>query len=167
MTVPDCKENTKWIISKNILKISEAQLSKLRDLKTNDYDVDFLRNNFRPVQKLNSRSVYLREEPKDVTEVVGEGEDETLNTEEEASIIEEETLVDGADDFNFLETLATSIISVLTFSLVYTFLTQPNPSRISKESHLLTQTSEVSRIQNYIDDNNFDIFKNIYTILKF
>ena len=60
MTVPDCTENTKWIISKTKLKISETQLDMFRNLKTNDYDVDYLRDNFRPIQALNGRVVYSR-----------------------------------------------------------------------------------------------------------
>ena len=43
MTVPSCTENTKWIINKGKLKISEYQLQKFRNLKTNDYDTDYLR----------------------------------------------------------------------------------------------------------------------------
>lgn len=60
LTVPDCTENTKWIISMDKLKISESQLDKLRALKTNDYDIDYLRDNFRPTQPLNGRNVFMR-----------------------------------------------------------------------------------------------------------
>ena len=60
LTVPDCTENTKWIISMEKLKISESQLDKLRALKTNDYDTDYLKDNFRPTQPLNGRSVFIR-----------------------------------------------------------------------------------------------------------
>ena len=42
------------------LKISESQLDKLRALKTNDYDIDYLRDNFRPTQPLNGRNVFIR-----------------------------------------------------------------------------------------------------------
>ena len=43
MTVPSCTENTKWIINKQKLPISEYQLNKFRNLKTNDFDTDYLR----------------------------------------------------------------------------------------------------------------------------
>ena len=43
MTVPSCTENTKWIINKQKLPISEYQLNMFRNLKTNDFDTDYLR----------------------------------------------------------------------------------------------------------------------------
>ena len=58
--MPDCTENAKWIINMNKLEISESQLEKLRTLKTNDYDTDYLKDNFRPTQPLNGRSVFIR-----------------------------------------------------------------------------------------------------------
>ena len=62
MTVPDCKENTKWILSDpaSLVEISEAQLKELRKLKTNDVDMDYLQDNARPVQPLGTRTVYKR-----------------------------------------------------------------------------------------------------------
>merc|ERR1712025_271646 len=63
MTVPGCNENTKWIISTNMLKVSAAQLTTLRGLQTNSANKDMLQDNFRPVQSLNSRSVFKRSKP--------------------------------------------------------------------------------------------------------
>ena len=62
MTVPDCKENTKWILADpaSLVEISEAQLKELRKLKTNDVDMDYLQDNARPVQPLGTRTVYKR-----------------------------------------------------------------------------------------------------------
>ena len=61
MTEPVCTENTKWIINKDMKKISEAQLTAMRTLKTNDAGhTDNLQDNFRPVQALNSRTVNQR-----------------------------------------------------------------------------------------------------------
>ena len=67
MTVPRCTENTKWIVSTNKLRVSEAQLEMLRTLKTNDHDVDYLRDNFRPLQQLNGRQISLRTSPPTTT----------------------------------------------------------------------------------------------------
>ena len=67
MTVPRCTENTKWIVSTNKLRVSEAQLEMLRTLKTNDHDVDYLRDNFRPLQQLNGRKISLRTSPPTTT----------------------------------------------------------------------------------------------------
>ena len=57
MTVPSCTENTKWIINKGKLKISEYQLQKFRNLKTNDYDTDYLR--YIKYKHLDINSAYL------------------------------------------------------------------------------------------------------------
>merc|ERR1712117_198952 len=66
MTEPDCKENTKWIINKDMAKVTEAYLTEIRKLETTSdggNTEDKLQDNFRPVQKLNSRTVNLRVSP--------------------------------------------------------------------------------------------------------
>ena len=60
MTEPNCLENTKWIINMNHMKISEAQLTEMRKLKTSDTNIDYLQDNNRPVQNLNTRMVNKR-----------------------------------------------------------------------------------------------------------
>ena len=60
MTEPNCLENTKWIINMNRMKISEAQLTEMRKLKTSDTNIDYLQDNNRPVQNLNTRVVNKR-----------------------------------------------------------------------------------------------------------
>ena len=98
LTVPHCQENTRWIISRNILQISETQLSQFRSLKTNDIDVDYLRDNFRPTQSLNSRKVYLRQH------------------QEQQQFLLDETAV---------TILSSSVIGIATFNIVYSYLTDP------------------------------------------
>lgn len=63
MTIPNCLENTKWIISQNMLEISTAQLNEFRTLKTDSTFTDSIHGNFRPTQALNSRTVYKRTAP--------------------------------------------------------------------------------------------------------
>jgi len=66
MTEPDCKENTKWIINKDMAKVTEAYLTTFRTMVTTSVSgntVDKLEDNFRPVQPLNSRTVNLRVAP--------------------------------------------------------------------------------------------------------
>ena len=62
MTEPDCKENTKWIINKDMADVTEAYLTTFRTMVTTSGSgtVDKLEDNFRPVQPLNSRTVNLR-----------------------------------------------------------------------------------------------------------
>ena len=60
MTVPNCLENTKWIVSQTMLEISTAQLDEFRTLTTDSTPNDYLYGNFRPTQDLNSRTVYMR-----------------------------------------------------------------------------------------------------------
>ena len=97
MTVPPCMENTRWIISRRILTISEEQLEMFRALKTNDVNVDYLRDNFRPTQNLNSRKVILRE-----------------------------SSVEVASEDDALTILISSVIGIVTFNIVHNFMSQPD-----------------------------------------
>jgi len=67
MTEPICKENTKWIINKDMADVTDAFLTEIRTLETTSLatgaTVDKLEDNFRPVQKLNGRTVNLRVAP--------------------------------------------------------------------------------------------------------
>ena len=65
MTEPICKENTKWIINKDMADVTDAFLTELRTMETTSLNdgtetLDKLEDNFRPVQKLNGRTVNLR-----------------------------------------------------------------------------------------------------------
>ena len=66
MTEPNCFENTKWIINKNMAEVTDTQLGEFRKLKTSDLSdvsggtIDDLADNFRPEQQLNGRNVYER-----------------------------------------------------------------------------------------------------------
>ena len=68
MTEPNCIENTKWIINKDMADVTEVQLTEFRKLKTSDLTgaggaTDFkddLADNYRPVQTIDAHKVYER-----------------------------------------------------------------------------------------------------------
>jgi len=55
LTTPTCDEVVNWIIFTKKIFISSAQMTKFREAK--DSNGDILQNNFRPIQKLNGRTV--------------------------------------------------------------------------------------------------------------
>ncbi|KAL7733274.1 hypothetical protein ACLKA6_004774 [Drosophila palustris] len=57
LTTPPCAEEVVWIDFREPISISDDQLEKFRLLTEND---DHLKNNFRPTQPLNNRTVYQR-----------------------------------------------------------------------------------------------------------
>lgn len=57
LTTPPCAEEVVWIDFHEPIAISEHQLDQFRLLTEND---DHLKNNFRPTQPLNNRTVYQR-----------------------------------------------------------------------------------------------------------
>jgi len=74
MTEPNCIENTKWIINKDMADVTEVQLTEFRKLKTSDLTgssdpntvTDFkddLADNYRPVQTIDAHKVYERVAP--------------------------------------------------------------------------------------------------------
>lgn len=64
LTTPGCNEIVTWTVFDSPISISEKQISKLRDLQTeNGKMVD----NYRPVQKLGSRTVYVYSSASHVT----------------------------------------------------------------------------------------------------
>lgn len=106
MTIPNCLENTKWIINQNMLEISTAQLDEFRTLKTdsdNDEDTDRIHGNFRPTQALNSRTVYKRTAP-------------------------------FAIDETQLKILGGTLAGIPTFFLVNQFLNQPETAKALREN---------------------------------
>ena len=142
MTVPSCTENTKWIINKGKLKISEYQLQKFRNLKTNDYDTDYLRyikykhldinlaylhypificrDNFRPKQSLNDRKVYSREE---------QNLEPTFGLDERAVTV-----------------LGTSIVSVGTYGLFQNILSDFDIRRTFNENPIFELIRKLSQL---------------------
>ena len=145
MTVPSCTENTKWIINKQKLPISEYQLNKFRNLKTNDFDTDYLRyvsmikfkmqsfsqhifvcrDNFRPTQSLNDRKIYSR--------------------------TEENVLPPFGLDERAVTVLGTSLVSVGTFGLMQNLLSNFDIRRTFSENPLLEMIKRIS----------LSIFKNL------
>lgn len=63
MTEPECKENTKWIINKDMAKVTEAYLTVFRTMTTSSTAGEPMQDNFRPVQNLQGRTVNLRVSP--------------------------------------------------------------------------------------------------------
>jgi len=63
MTEPDCTENTKWIINKDMAKVTEAHLTTFRTMTTSSTAGESMADNFRPVQNLQGRTVNLRVSP--------------------------------------------------------------------------------------------------------
>ena len=130
MTVPRCTENTKWIVSTNKLRVSEAQLEMLRTLKTNDHDVDYLRDNFRPLQQLNGRQISLRTSPPTTTT--------TMTT----------TTVTAT-------TAITSSITTATTTTITTTTTTPTPSiQDVVSSELSSVTSTQSQLDSILADTS-------------
>ena len=62
MTEPECKENTKWIINKDMAKVTEAFLTEIRKLAICNLCTNWepIYDNYRPEQKLQGRTVNLR-----------------------------------------------------------------------------------------------------------
>jgi len=61
LTTPTCNEAVLWTVALNTIPISMDQLKQFRDLQ-NDAGAGIV-DNFRPVQPLNGRLVYVRREP--------------------------------------------------------------------------------------------------------
>lgn len=57
LTTPNCTENVTWIVSTTPLSISSMQLRQFRRMKNEKGNL--LLSNFRPLQHLNYRDVYL------------------------------------------------------------------------------------------------------------
>ncbi|KAH8406153.1 hypothetical protein KR215_005944 [Drosophila sulfurigaster] len=55
LTTPPCSEEVLWIDYQDAIYISEYQLNLFRNLTASD---EHLKNNFRPIQKLNDRLIY-------------------------------------------------------------------------------------------------------------
>ena len=53
-----CNEAVLWTVSSMIIPVSMAQLQKFRELK--DTNGAGIADNFRPIQALNDRTVYVR-----------------------------------------------------------------------------------------------------------
>ncbi|GFO10585.1 carbonic anhydrase [Plakobranchus ocellatus] len=63
LTTPGCYESVTWTVFRNTIPISESQLQKFRQVKSNDRNQTTneympMVNNFRPVQPINSRVVF-------------------------------------------------------------------------------------------------------------
>ncbi|KAH8380268.1 hypothetical protein KR009_009752 [Drosophila setifemur] len=56
LTTPPCSEEVTWLDFKFPIDITEDQLNAFRSLTAHD---DHLKNNFRPIQPLNDRLVYM------------------------------------------------------------------------------------------------------------
>ncbi|XP_044757307.1 putative carbonic anhydrase 3 [Coccinella septempunctata] len=61
LTTPDCNEGIVWTIFTNTIPISESQVRIFHSLKTEEHKE--LTKNYRPLQKLNGRNVYLKVSP--------------------------------------------------------------------------------------------------------
>lgn len=109
MTQPNCNENTKWVINKDMLKISSTQLTAFRTLVTHDVATsqDKVAGNFRPTQAVGSRKVYKRIAPFSV--------DETQ-----------------------LKIIGGTLAGIPTFFLVNQFLNQPETAKALRENPVAT-----------------------------
>lgn len=58
LTTPTCNEVVVWTVFEEPIQISQAQLDVLRSLREGGEGSSKIEDNFRPVQKLNSRTVY-------------------------------------------------------------------------------------------------------------
>ncbi|XP_045468074.1 putative carbonic anhydrase 3 isoform X2 [Harmonia axyridis] len=61
LTTPNCTEGIVWTIFTNTIPISESQVKIFHSLKTEEHKE--LTKNYRPLQKLNGRKVYLKVSP--------------------------------------------------------------------------------------------------------
>ncbi|KAL4224200.1 Eukaryotic-type carbonic anhydrase [Mactra antiquata] len=77
LTTPPCSESVVWTVFREPIEISEYQMNQLRSLSS----ISNITDNYRPIQGLNGRRIYVRKKPEST------GSDKTFTNDEQSKNI--------------------------------------------------------------------------------